>query len=732
MTTAQNSPRVDEALRDRYQQLVAGGSADGPRGSIVVAVYTTDLDEGRGDIFVAAGLARSLVRRGWGVRFQPRHRWDDGPGDADVVLAMLPGYDPGLVRRGAAVVAWVRNETDVWLRHPRLALFDGVLASSRVSLAALRERYSGLTGLLPIGVDPELFHGDPHARRTDVVSSVNHWGRARGLHRAASLLPGSLRIRWYGDPGRLTGPLARHAEGRVSYFALADAYRTAAIVLDDLNHTTLPYGNVNSRVFEAAACGALPATNGALGLADLGLEDVPVYRSAADLEALIRLVNEDPEGVRRRATAVQEKVLADHTFEARVADLEPVLAEAVAASRRRTRTIVSFPDYRSANPYQEMLASRLPDDVTVVPAERFDQPLPRDDGGSLDDVLFHLHWTSPIIQPARTPFEAVQRFDHFVARVKDLLARGGKLLWTVHNVLPHETRYRPIEGELARFLAAHASAIHVMGTGTYDAVRPHYELDPARTVVIRHPSYADVYPDFVDRTAARARLGVGRHDVALLVLGGIRPYKGLDQLLDTLDDLLLTEPRLRLLVAGRPGRFPELEELRERCEAHPRVTARFEHVPDAELQLWCRAADLAVLPYRSILNSGALMLALTFGLPVVAPAYGNLSELLDPRFARSFDPEQPDELRAAILSAVAELRTSAAARAAQDASDAFHPVHVAARFAELVEALLPRHPAGAATVGSDGGERRSANTGGGGSGGPRASPARDGGTTDQR
>jgi len=227
-----------------------------------------------------------------------------------------------------------------------------------------------------------------------------------------------------------------------------------------------------------------------------------------------------------------------------------------------------------------------------------------------------------------------------------------------------------------------------MGEATAALTRPLYELDPATIEVVPHASYDGVYPDVVSRAAARERLGVLDHDVALLALGGIRPYRGLDTLLDAFDALLERDLRVKLLVAGKPGAAPQVREWIERCERHPRIVARFEHVPDPDLQLWHRAADVAVLPYRGILNSGAFKLAETFGLPIVAPRSGNLADDLDPAYACGFDPDVPGDLLRALEDAAdlvtdpaATARATAAARAR---AAAYPPARMAADFADVL------------------------------------------------
>ena len=132
----------------------------------------------------------------------------------------------------------------------------------------------------PIGVDIELF--EPNASNADsrggVVSTVNQWGRERDIYRALRSTPITFDLRIHGHAIGLPATLEKYHEGLVKFFELPSVYWGARIVLDDFNHTTVGWGAVNSRVFEALAAGALPITNSRLGLEELGLDEIPSQR----------------------------------------------------------------------------------------------------------------------------------------------------------------------------------------------------------------------------------------------------------------------------------------------------------------------------------------------------------------------------------------------------------------------------------------------------------------------
>ena len=111
------------------------------------------------------------------------------------------------------------------------------------------------------------------------------------------------------------------------------------------------------------------------------------------------------------------------------------------------RTVHVAPFYRG-NPYQAMLYADLSSvGAVMVPVSDITGHLVAR-AGSTEPGLFHLHWTNPIVQPAADEGEGRQRLDAFIAALDAFRDSGGRLIWTIHNVLPHDARYHDLEIEL--------------------------------------------------------------------------------------------------------------------------------------------------------------------------------------------------------------------------------------------------------------------------------------------
>jgi glycosyltransferase involved in cell wall biosynthesis len=130
---------------------------------------------------------------------------------------------------------------------------------------------------------------------------------------------------------------------------------------------------------------------------------------------------------------------------------------------------------------------------------------------------------------------------------------------------------------------------------------------------------------------AKRRMGVEGRDKTILFFGRIRPYKGLDYLVDAFHKLVLRDRNYRLIIAGEPKKesaqyWGEIQESIERNEISDRVIQEARFIRDDETETYFKAADLLVLPYSEVFQSGVLFLAYSFGLPVIATDVGSLRD----------------------------------------------------------------------------------------------------------
>jgi len=153
---------------------------------------------------------------------------------------------------------------------------------------------------------------------------------------------------------------------------------------------------------------------------------------------------------------------------------------------------------------------------------------------------------------------------------------------------------------------------------------------------------------------ARRKLGLHSNEKAILYFGAIKPYKGLEYLVTAFHNIA-ARGEYRLIIAGERKKGCEeywraIEQAIERDPSRNKVLQKIEFIPDAEIETYFKAADVAVLPYTDIFQSGILFLAYTFGLPVIAADVGSFSEdIIEGRTGFVCRPRDADDLASVVL-----------------------------------------------------------------------------------
>ena len=175
-----------------------------------------------------------------------------------------------------------------------------------------------------------------------------------------------------------------------------------------------------------------------------------------------------------------------------------------------------------------------------------------------------------------------------------------------------------------------------------------------RITVIRHP-LNDAFPD-TDLTvsAAKDRLGVRGNDKVLLCFGRIKPYKGVEHLLHAFKQVVASDSSYRLIVAGEVQKGNEsylstLKGIVARELDAGEVIFKTQFIPDEEMEVYFKAADVLVLPYIDIFQSGVLFLGYSFGLPVIATDVGSFrEEIVEGETGYICRPSDPADLASVI------------------------------------------------------------------------------------
>jgi glycosyltransferase involved in cell wall biosynthesis len=148
---------------------------------------------------------------------------------------------------------------------------------------------------------------------------------------------------------------------------------------------------------------------------------------------------------------------------------------------------------------------------------------------------------------------------------------------------------------------------------------------------------------------AKKLLGLSRNDKTLLFFGNIAPYKGLEYLIAAFIELLKRDGTYRLLIVGKPkggeDYWSRIHQTVFGSGVGDRVIEKIEYVPDEATELYFKAADVLILPYAQIFQSGVLFLGYSFGLPAIGADVGTLKEeIIEGETGFVFKPRDSSDL----------------------------------------------------------------------------------------
>ncbi len=231
----------------------------------------------------------------------------------------------------------------------------------------------------------------------------------------------------------------------------------------------------------------------------------------------------------------------------------------------------------------------------------------------------HFHWPGSGFY--RVSFVAFLRF---VLRFFKRKLLGKKAVWTAHD--PFDNRADRLLSKICNaMLARYCDAIICHGYATKEMV-VHLGAKRERIRVIAHPSFVNSWPNTVCRAEARELLALPEDKRIFLFLGNVRREKGIEELVSLFKRV--QDGSAMLVIAGEAADGALAHDLKRECWGCEYIRTYFGYVPVPLLQVFFNAADVAVFPYLRIGTSGAVILAMGFGKPVIAADINCLGEVV--------------------------------------------------------------------------------------------------------
>ncbi len=303
----------------------------------------------------------------------------------------------------------------------------------------------------------------------------------------------------------------------------------------------------------------------------------------------------------------------------------------------------------SGNPYWDMLVSGLQTrGVEIVSGGNGGRRWLLKNRGKVQVLHFHFIQQFYGYEKTRARLPWVLRFMTNLLLAKSL---GYQTVFTVHDL-------RPTWPLLPRWVdyLGHWSAVTLC-----NQIIVHCRI-AARSIqtiygrksdicVVTHANYCEYYPNSIGKLEARKILGIEDGSKVFGFFGGIRPNKGVEQLIDCFKRT--NADNAILLIAGKSWPpFEYTQNLLNLAQEDRRIRMQIGFVPDERVQIYLNAMDWVVLPFREILTSGSTLLAMSFARPVIAPQSGCLPEVLKPESGIPYSPDHLDGLYEAMQKAL--------------------------------------------------------------------------------
>ncbi|MEM0897926.1 MAG: glycosyltransferase [Verrucomicrobiota bacterium] len=294
------------------------------------------------------------------------------------------------------------------------------------------------------------------------------------------------------------------------------------------------------------------------------------------------------------------------------------------------KIIYSFPGIARGNDYQRRFYSLVGDRYEVRTWSLASLFRPK--------AILHIHWPEAWIWGSNL-YRLQCLFFFFLVRFLRPLNRW-KVAYTCHNLGPHEQKGGRLGKLVYDFIIGLPQAVFYLteeGRKIAEEHRPKFRKLPG--FILRHPLY-ETTSDATNKAQALHAIGLDPSKIQITLLGHIRPYKGVEALVEACRDLDPAKYSVNIVGTLRPKHRYLLDGIDASSGLFRVVECR---LSDADFEHHLRASDVVALPYKTGLNSGVMYHALSFGTRVVAfdsPVNREIQHHFGERLVVLTDPEE--------------------------------------------------------------------------------------------
>lgn len=313
--------------------------------------------------------------------------------------------------------------------------------------------------------------------------------------------------------------------------------------------------------------------------------------------------------------------------------------------------VVVFPwrEWTSSNPYLDLLYSPMKDSGVEIIYSDYHRFFPLlANYAKYKPQLFHIHWHYSVLR-ASNPIKTFAKFLAFLFEIFSLKILGVKIVWTIHELNDLDNKRSMIDRISSKALFLFADKVIVHGESAKDILEENNFKDFSKLAVIPHGNYISCYENNLSKEEARKALELDEKDFVFLYFGRVRPYKGIENLLEKFKKI--ASKNARLIIAGPAADVEIRESVEKAAEGDERIKLILRFIFD-DSQLYLNSADVIVLPYKKILTSGTVFLAMSFKKPIIVPKMGCVKDILDEKGGFFYDPDDENGLADALEAAM--------------------------------------------------------------------------------
>lgn len=302
--------------------------------------------------------------------------------------------------------------------------------------------------------------------------------------------------------------------------------------------------------------------------------------------------------------------------------------------------IIQCTPKKVSNPYYSMIPEELGrQGLDVVYSTDMSEIKSLIKAGGYTKQILHLHQLEPLYHSKTgSKTETIETASKLIENLFELKNLGAVLVWTKHNPLPHNRQFSDIDYDLIRVVSNLVDRILTLGEVARKEMTIYVPED--KIGVFRHPSFEGIYGARVPSSDARASYELSANDFIFGIFGEIKPYKGLEFIIRGFKQLnkISGNQNTKLFIAGPAASVSYAEEL-QKLAGTSDVILHPHRIANEDIPQILACFDVSVFAFKAIWASSSVILSLSYGVPVIIPRLGCLTEyVLEGNHGLTYEP----------------------------------------------------------------------------------------------